>query len=252
MCFSCDLFRRYTHKMSFSNFFLSAFQFLLFDCWPFDFLRTRCNMHVSLRSNGQSPLWLPAPNHSSRPSSRISFVSLCVSLSLCVSPSPLSLLSLPHYVCTNLSFISWVFALIYMFLTCFVHLSLSIVKWLCVVVLLFECFSVCAGLSCILCWILYFVVVVIVGFFCFINVFDFCTAVFCCLMFWLPLCSSCVLLWVLPSPTICLLWIGMTKEIANKTVTLIHRKMAQISLVQDIFKDQKSLLLITNLNYENC
>lgn len=32
-----------------------ASQILLLDCWPFDFLRTQCRMHGSLRSNGQSP-----------------------------------------------------------------------------------------------------------------------------------------------------------------------------------------------------
>lgn len=117
VCLSLVLFCRHTHKMSFPAFYISFFFFVNFFFLIVGHLTSydSCNMHVSPRSNGQSPLWLPTPNHSSRPS-RVLFVSLCLSL----SPFSSSL-----YVYSIFSFISWVFVLI-VFLTCCVYLSLSV------------------------------------------------------------------------------------------------------------------------------
>lgn len=79
VCFSCDLFHRYMHKMSLPTYFFISFS--VFFSLIVGHLTScdSCNLHVSPRSSGQSPLWLPTPNHSSRPSR--------VSLSLTLSPS---------------------------------------------------------------------------------------------------------------------------------------------------------------------
>jgi len=125
VCFSRDLFCRYSHKMSLQTYFFPVlFQFLLFDCWPFEFLGTRGNMHVSLRSNGQSPLWLPTPNHSSWPSSRVSFVSVCFSVSLPIHILSFQLLA----ICVLVVLFLWDFVLYLcpVFLTWCVRLSLCI------------------------------------------------------------------------------------------------------------------------------
>lgn len=108
-------------------------------------------------------------------------------------------------------FNSWVFVLL--FLPWCVHLSLSIfvVYYVILYRFVFMCCSVnalffsvnriklCLFRNYIFCCCLWW------WFVFFLNVFEFCTTLFCCSMFWLPLCSSCVLLWVLPSPNICLI-----------------------------------------------
>lgn len=145
---------------------LLAFQFLLFDCWPFDFLRTQCNMHVSLRSNGQSPLWLPTPNHSSRPSSRVSV--LFVSVSLYIS---LALLSVPHCMCSSsfLLFFLWFLCLL---MSCVSNMvCTSFIKYFCGVLCRDLC---CSGVM----WMLYLFSV------CRIKLYLFWINIFCCCL-WL-------------------------------------------------------------------
>lgn len=210
---------------------LLAFKFLLFDCWPFDFLRTKCNMHGSLRSNSQSPLWLPTCSHFSRPYSRISVSLGSVSLSLSLSTFCFQFLTfLSSSLFANELFFFFYYLgfcvnLCFVFLAWCIHLSLSIfveyygVLCFCVVMWMFYLFSVCRT-KLYLFWVYMFCCWLwLLCFFC-LNVFKFCIAVFCCLSVWLPLCSYCVLIWVSPLPT--------DKENWQKNI-----KVAQISLVQD-------------------
>lgn len=136
VCFICDLFCRYMHKVFLPTYFLSfsdSFVGLL-AIWlpthpvPYAWL-TKVKRSIT-------PLWLLTPNHSSRPSSR----SLYWLLSLSSSAS-LLLHTLFLYIC-----IWGVFLFCSVFLTCSVHLyycdvlSSSLVKKK--KKYLFECFIV--------------------------------------------------------------------------------------------------------------
>ncbi len=135
---------------------LLAFQFLLF---VGHFISYKfCDMHVSQRSNGQSPLWLPTLNHFSRPS-RILFLSLSLSLSL---------FSVPHCMCTSCSFLLYLnFVVMYALvfdMVCRLHLSFV------------EYSDFCRNLcSCVIMWMFYLLYVNR------IKLYSFPINVFCCI-----------------------------------------------------------------------
>lgn len=156
----------------------------MLDCWPFDFLRTQCCMHGSLRSNGQSPpsdcsLQITPPDLLQGV-----YIGFCLSLPLSLFFSTL----FPLYMYMRVFFV--MFCVSNMLCASFIKyycdvLSSSFVKKKKeVFIWMLYCFEVYVrGLSLfmliliIFCCVLYFVL------FCFSLDIVFCTSSFCCFVF---------------------------------------------------------------------